>query len=125
MQEKSIVNASEYINGQRDHEIELRPQPYAHNGHRVWPIAARQHQENHANNDAAVRREKTDESPVRETIRQVRRKDGLQRATNPQKYATSNQRWFPVHIATITTTMPQSHICIGNICRQSTTPGCE
>jgi len=37
----------------------------------------------------------------------------------PQKYATSNQRWFPVHIATITTTMPQSHICIGNICRQS------
>src|SRR5438874_5655825 len=83
MQEKSIVNASEYINGQRDHEIELRPQPDAHNGHRVWPIATRQHQENHADNDAAVRREKTDESPVRETIRQVRRKNSLQSAAIP------------------------------------------
>src|SRR5947199_177023 len=40
----------------------------------------------------------------------------------PQKYATSNHRWLPVHIATITTTMPQSHICIGSICRQSTRP---
>src|SRR5215211_5290077 len=83
MQEKSIVNASELINGQRDNEIELRPQPYTHNGHRVWSIATRQHQENHAHNDATVRREKTDEPPVRETIRQVRRKNGLQRAANP------------------------------------------
>jgi hypothetical protein len=40
----------------------------------------------------------------------------------PQKYATSNQRWLPVHIATMTTTMPQSHICKGNISRQSRTP---
>src|SRR5713101_7699141 len=40
----------------------------------------------------------------------------------PQKYATSNQRWFPVHIATITTTMPQSHSCKGNICCQVTMP---
>ena len=52
MQEKSIVKISELINGQRDHEIELRPQPYAHNGDWVWPIATRQHQENHADNDA-------------------------------------------------------------------------
>src|SRR6476469_3722822 len=83
MQEKSIVKISELINGQCDHEIELRPQPYAYNGHRVWPIATSQHQENHANNDAAVRREKTDEPPVWEAIRQVRRKDSLQRAANP------------------------------------------
>src|SRR6266516_6552521 len=83
MQEKSIVKTSELINGQRDHEIELRPQPYAQNGDWVWPIVARQHQENHADNDAAVRREKTDESPVWETIRQVGSKDGLQRAANP------------------------------------------
>src|SRR5205814_912109 len=69
MQEKSIVKASEFINGQRDHEIELRPQPYADNGHWVWPIAAGQHQKKHAHNDATVRGEKTDEPPMRQTIR--------------------------------------------------------
>src|SRR6266571_8433802 len=55
-----------------------------------------------------------------------KRRFGVRTACNvppmPQKYATSNHRWLPVHIATITTTMPQSHICNGNICRQSTTP---
>src|SRR5438046_2040220 len=40
----------------------------------------------------------------------------------PQKYATSNQRWFPVHIATITTTIPQSHSCIGSMCCQTAVP---
>src|SRR6516162_11601444 len=83
MQEKSIVKASELINCQRNHEIELRPQPYAHNRHRIWPIATGQHQENHADDDAAVGGEKTDESPVWKTIAQVRRKDGLQRTANP------------------------------------------
>src|SRR5215510_12826991 len=82
MQEKSIVKASELINCQRDHEIKLRPQPCAHDRHRIWPIPARQHEENHADNDAAVRSKKTDEPPVWKPIAQVRRKDGLQRAAN-------------------------------------------
>src|SRR5215471_20508518 len=83
MQEKPIVKTSKLINDQRDEEINLRPQPYADNGHRIWPITAGQHQKNHANNDAAMRREKTDKPPVRETIAKVRRKDVLQRAANP------------------------------------------
>src|SRR5215208_559406 len=75
VQEKSIVKISEFINGLRDHEIELRPQPYAHKRDWVWPVAARQHQENYADDNATVRGEKTNEPPVRETKRQVRRKD--------------------------------------------------
>src|SRR5437762_13390884 len=83
MQEKSIVKASEFINSQRDHEIELRPQPYADNGHWVWPVAAGQHQKNHAHNDATVRGEKTDETPNGKNIAQVRREDSLEGAANP------------------------------------------
>jgi hypothetical protein len=40
----------------------------------------------------------------------------------PQKYATSNQRWLQLQSATITTTMAQSHICIGSIWDQVSSP---
>src|SRR5215470_14515061 len=82
MQEKSIVKTSKLINDQRDDEVELRPQPYADNGHRIWPITAGQHQKNHADNDAAVRHKKTDKPPMWKTIMKVWRQDGLQRAPN-------------------------------------------
>src|SRR5215471_20184449 len=83
MQKKSIVKTCELINGQCDHEIELRPQPDAHKGHRIWTIAASQHEENHADNDATVGSEEADESPVWKPVTKVRREDCLQRAANP------------------------------------------
>src|SRR5439155_24436129 len=82
MQEKSIVKASEFINSQRDHEIELRPQPYADNGHWVWAIAAGHHQKNHAHNEVTVGGEKTDEPPAGKTIARVRTEGCLKGTPN-------------------------------------------
>src|SRR5437762_11891114 len=77
MEEKSIVKASEFINSQRDHEIELRPQPYADKGHWIWPIAAGRHQKNHPPHAATMRGEKTDEPAGGETTVPGRRGGSL------------------------------------------------
>src|SRR5437763_15114111 len=81
MQEKSIVKASEFINSQRDHEIELRPQPYADDGHWIWLVAAGQHEKNHPHHEAIVRGEKSDEPPIGKTIAHGWREASVQRAT--------------------------------------------
>src|SRR5881628_3743275 len=82
MQQKAVVKASQFVGDERDHKIKLRPQPHAHDRHGIWPVSTGQHQENHADDNAAMRGEKTDETPVWKAKEQVWRENGLQRAAN-------------------------------------------
>src|ERR1044072_1425180 len=85
MQQKSVIKIRQLVRNERNHEIELRPEKHPHDRHRIWPVSSRQHQEDHANDDPAVRCEKADEPPVWKTKRQVWREHSLQRTANSPK----------------------------------------
>src|SRR5213079_2910455 len=83
MEQKSVVKVRQLVCNERNHKIKLRPEEHPHDRHGVWPVSASQHQENHADDDAAMRGEKADESPIWKTKRQIWREHSLQSTANP------------------------------------------
>src|SRR5438105_7232810 len=83
MEQKSVVKIRQLVRNERNHKIKLRPEEHAHDRHGIWPVSTSQHQENHADDNTAMRSEKADKSTIRKTKRQVWRKHSLQRTANP------------------------------------------
>src|SRR6267378_4004857 len=82
MQQKSVIKTCQFVGNERNHKIKLRPEKHAHDRHGIWPVSARQHQEDDADDDPAMRGEKADESPIWKAKTQVWREHSLQRAAN-------------------------------------------
>ncbi len=85
MQQKSVVITGQLVRDERHDKIKFRPREHAQDRHRTRPVPAGQHQENHADDDARMRNEKTEKTKIRKAEAEIWCEHGLERPADSPK----------------------------------------
>jgi len=85
MKKKAVIEPGELVRRQRDNEVKFCPGEDTNDGKGAWSQTIRQHKENNADDDSAVRNEEAKESEIGKTIGQIRGQHGLDSAADSPK----------------------------------------